>query len=81
MYVLMNALFKIPLGRIKRNGTVGKRPKYYKNPDQLVQAYYRLSWMQRMVIVPARMNNDGTYTRIHFTQENDDSSGATSTDN
>lgn len=66
-YVLVNVLFGFVLGRIKRNGKIGKRPKYYKTPIAVFHAYNKLNLLQRMVIKPAKLDFDTmTYQKIEF---------------
>ncbi len=66
MYALMNTMFSFPIGRIKRNGKVGKKPKYYKTGFELEKAYHKLSGLQRLVIVPAEIEANHEYSQIEF---------------
>lgn len=65
MFALVNCLFGFPLGKIKRNGIVGSKPKYYQTSQELAIAYSKLSPLQRTVIAPAMLQGD-TYTMIEF---------------
>ncbi len=69
MYALVNVVFGFPLGRIKRNGRVGKNPKYYASGKAVTHAYNKLTPLQQCTIIPALINADDTYTRIDFSND------------
>lgn len=66
MYALVNGMFGHVIGRVKRSGKCTKKQKTYKKPEDLARAYCRLSYLQRLIIVPAVLNGDGTYDIVSF---------------
>ncbi len=69
MYALVNVVFGFPIGKIKRNGRVGKHPKYYASVNDVNHAYNKLTPLQQCSIIPALINADDTYTRIDFSND------------
>lgn len=69
MYALVNAMFGFQLGKMKKNGKFKTRPHFYKDPIDMYHTYSRLNALQKLVIMPAIVNADGTYTQVEFASE------------